>query len=122
MTPDIRIDARFGTRAEQSASRKECCRIDQNPGDERDQDTLKTEYGKRAIKAALVSSDAWAQLFMQLAYALLLYARGWMRQGGTYESAMTRRVFKGRTDVVRVIWSECTGCRKWGGCGSAYVR
>ena len=67
---------------------------------------VKTAYGKRAIKAAQVSPDAWAQLLMQLAYARLLHARGWKRQGGTYESAMTRRFFKGRTEVIRVLTSE----------------
>jgi len=67
---------------------------------------IKTGYGKRAIKAAQVSPDAWAQLLVQLAYARLLHARGWKRQGGTYESATTRRFFKGRTEVVRVVTSE----------------
>ena len=67
---------------------------------------IKTWYGKRAIKAAGVSPDAWAQLLIQLAYARLLHARGWKRQGGTYESATTRRFFKGRTEVVRVVTNE----------------
>ena len=67
---------------------------------------VKTGYGKRAIKAARVSPDAWAQLLIQLAYARLLHARGWTRQGGTYESATTRRFFKGRTEVVRVVTNE----------------
>jgi len=67
---------------------------------------VKTGYGKGAIKAARVSPDAWAQLLVQLAYARLLHARGWKRQGGTYESATTRRFFKGRTEVVRVVTSE----------------
>ena len=67
---------------------------------------IKTGYGKLAIKAARVSPDAWAQLLVQLAYARLLHARGWERQGGTYESATTRRFFKGRTEVVRVVTNE----------------
>jgi carnitine O-acetyltransferase len=67
---------------------------------------VKTVYGKRAIKAARVSPDAWAQLLIQLAYARLLHTRGWKRQGGTYESATTRRFFKGRTEVVRVVTNE----------------
>jgi carnitine O-acetyltransferase len=67
---------------------------------------IKIGYGKRAIKAARVSPDAWAQLLVQLAYARLLHARGEKRQGGTYESATTRRFFKGRTEVVRVVTSE----------------
>jgi len=67
---------------------------------------VKTWYGKRAIKAAGVSPDAWAQLLIQLAYARLLHAREWKRQGGTYESATTRRFFKGRTEVVRVVTNE----------------
>ncbi|KAH9004490.1 acyltransferase ChoActase/COT/CPT [Lactarius hatsudake] len=66
----------------------------------------KTGYGKRAIKAARVSPDAWAQLLVQLAYARLLRARGEKRQGGTYESATTRRFYKGRTEVIRVVTSE----------------
>jgi carnitine O-acetyltransferase len=67
---------------------------------------IKTGYGRRAIKGARVSPDAWAQLLVQLAYARLLHARGWKRQGGTYESATTRRFFKGRTEVVRTVTSE----------------
>lgn len=67
---------------------------------------IKTAYGKSAIKAARVSPDAWAQLLVQLAYARLLHARGEKRQGGTYESATTRRFFKGRTEVIRVVTSE----------------
>jgi carnitine O-acetyltransferase len=67
---------------------------------------VKTNYGKRAIKSAGVSPDAWAQLLVQLAYARLLHVRGEERQGGTYESASTRRFFKGRTEVVRVVTSE----------------
>ncbi|KAI0306076.1 carnitine acetyl transferase [Multifurca ochricompacta] len=67
---------------------------------------IKTGYGKRAVKAARVSPDAWAQLLIQLAYARLLHARGEKRQGGTYESATTRKFFKGRTEVVRVVTSE----------------
>jgi carnitine O-acetyltransferase len=67
---------------------------------------VKSGYGKRAIKAARVSPDAWAQLLIQLAYARLLHAQGWKRQGGTYESATTRRFFKGRTEVVRVVTNE----------------
>jgi carnitine O-acetyltransferase len=67
---------------------------------------VKTGYGKQAIKAARASPDAWAQLLIQLAYARLLRARGWKREGGTYESATTRRFFKGRTEVVRVVTSE----------------
>ena len=68
---------------------------------------IKTGYGKRAIKAARVSPDAWAQLLIQLAYARFLRGRGWThRQGGTYESATTRRFFKGRTEVIRVVTSE----------------
>jgi len=35
-----------------------------------------------------------------------LHARGEKRQGGTYESATTRRFFKGRTEVIRVVTSE----------------
>ena len=66
----------------------------------------KTGYGKRAIKAARVSPDAWAQLLVQLAYARLLHARGEKRHGGTYESATTRRFFKGRTEVIRVVTNE----------------
>jgi len=67
---------------------------------------IKTGYGKLAVKAARVSPDAWAQLLIQLAYARLLRSRGWKRQGATYESATTRRFFKGRTEVVRVVTSE----------------
>jgi carnitine O-acetyltransferase len=67
---------------------------------------IKTGYGKQAVKAARVSPDAWAQLLIQLAYARHLRSRRWKRQGATYESATTRRFFKGRTEVVRVVTSE----------------
>ncbi len=67
---------------------------------------VKTGYGKSAIKKARVSPDAWAQLLVQLAYARVLRAKGEKRQGGTYESATTRRFFKGRTEVIRVVTSE----------------
>jgi len=67
---------------------------------------IQTGYGKRAVKAARVSPDAWAQLLVQLAYARLLRERGWKRPGGTYESATTRRYLKGRTEVVRVVTNE----------------
>jgi len=67
---------------------------------------IQTRYGKRAVKSARVSPDAWAQLLVQLAYARLLRKRGWKRPGGTYESATTRRYLKGRTEVVRVVTSE----------------
>ena len=67
---------------------------------------IKTGYGKRTIKAARASPDAWVQLLVQLAYAQLLHTRGWKRQGGPYESATTRRFFKGRTEVVRVVTNE----------------
>ena len=67
---------------------------------------IKTGYGKRAIKSARLSPDAWAQFLIQLVYARLLHTRGWKRQGGTYESATTRRFFKGRTEGVRVVTNE----------------
>jgi len=67
---------------------------------------VKTGYGKQVIKAARVSPDAWGQLLVQLAYARLLRLRRWQRQGGTYESATTRRFFKGRTEVIRGVTSE----------------
>ncbi|SRR6266478_4554791 len=67
---------------------------------------IKTGYDKRAIKAALVLPDACAWLLVQLAYAQLLHTRGRKRQGGTYESATTRRFFKGRTEVVRAVTRE----------------
>ncbi|OSX64457.1 hypothetical protein POSPLADRAFT_1055072 [Postia placenta MAD-698-R-SB12] len=67
---------------------------------------VRTSYGKRAIKAFGVSPDSWAQLVVQLAYERLLRARGERRSGGTYESASTRRFFKGRTEVIRVVSTE----------------
>ncbi|KAI0251797.1 carnitine acetyl transferase [Lactifluus subvellereus] len=67
---------------------------------------VKTGYGKLAIKAARASPDAWAQILVQLAYARLVRSSKKRRQGGTYESATTRRYFKGRTEVVRVVTSE----------------
>jgi len=67
---------------------------------------IQTRYGKRAVKSARVSPDAWVQLLVQLAYARLLGKRGRKRPGGAYESATTRRYLKGRTEVVRVVTSE----------------
>ncbi|SRR6266478_2430865 len=64
---------------------------------------IKTRYGKRAIKAARVSPDAWAQLLVQPECARLLHARGWKPHGVTYESATMGQFFKGRTKVVYVV-------------------
>jgi len=52
-----------------------------------------------------VSPEAWAQLPVPLAYAWLLYARGWKHRCRTYEGA-TRRVFKGHTEVVHIVTRE----------------
>jgi len=65
-----------------------------------------TSYGKAAIKKFGVSPDSWAQMIIQLAYARLLAANGQKRNGGTYESATTRKFYKGRTEVIRVVSSE----------------
>jgi len=55
------------------------------------------------------SSSAPEQLQWTLGSELeqsLLRSRGWQRQGGTYESATTRRFFKGQTGFVRVVTRE----------------
>jgi carnitine O-acetyltransferase len=65
-----------------------------------------TSYGKAAIKKFGVSPDSWAQMIIQLAYARLLKSTGQKRNGGTYESASTRKFYKGRTEVIRVVSSE----------------
>lgn len=65
-----------------------------------------TKYGKAAIKTFQTSPDSWAQMIIQLAYARLLRSLGQKRQGGTYESCTTRKFYKGRTEVIRVISSE----------------
>lgn len=65
-----------------------------------------TKYGKAAIKKFQTSPDSWAQMVIQLAYARLLRSLGRLRQGGTYESAATRRFYKGRTEVIRSVSSE----------------
>ena len=65
-----------------------------------------TKYGKAAIKKFQTSPDSWAQMIIQLAYARLLRSLGQKRQGGTYESCATRRFYKGRTEVIRVVSSE----------------
>lgn len=65
-----------------------------------------TKYGKAAIKKFQTSPDSWAQMIIQLAYARLLRSLGQQRQGGTYESAATRRFYKGRTEVIRSVSSE----------------
>jgi len=65
-----------------------------------------TKYGKAAIKKFQTSPDSWAQMIIQLAYARLLRSLGQRRQGGTYESAATRKFYKGRTEVIRTVSSE----------------
>lgn len=65
-----------------------------------------TKYGKAAIKKFQTSPDSWAQMIIQLAYARLLRSLDQKRQGGTYESATTRRFYKGRTEVIRTVSSE----------------
>jgi carnitine O-acetyltransferase len=65
-----------------------------------------TSYGKAAIKQFGVSPDSWAQMIIQIAYARLLDSLGQKRNGGTYESATTRKFLKGRTEVIRVVSSQ----------------
>ncbi|KAI0730695.1 carnitine acetyl transferase [Earliella scabrosa] len=67
---------------------------------------VRTPYGKAAVKAFGVSPDGWTQMIIQLAYARLLRAKGWKRQGGTYEAASTRKFLKGRTEAIRVVSAE----------------
>ncbi|THH05513.1 hypothetical protein EW145_g4738 [Phellinidium pouzarii] len=74
--------------------------------DEQELSVLCTPYGKSSIKRFGVAPDAWAQMLVQLAYARLLTARGWTRQGATYEAASTRRFLKGRTETIRVVTTE----------------
>jgi carnitine O-acetyltransferase len=65
-----------------------------------------TSYGKAAIKNFGFSPDSWAQMIIQVAYGRLLKSLGQKRNGGTYESASTRKFYKGRTEVIRVVSSE----------------
>ncbi|KAF5382849.1 hypothetical protein D9757_007296 [Collybiopsis confluens] len=51
-----------------------------------------TSYGKDEIKKFGVSPDFWAQMIVQLAYQRTM---GGKRKGGTYESATTRKFYKG---------------------------
>ncbi|KAL4062557.1 acyltransferase ChoActase/COT/CPT [Scleroderma citrinum] len=72
---------------------------------------VRTEYGKRAIKAFGVGPDGWAQLVIQLAYARLASREapnGKMTEWpvGAYEAATTRRFYKGRTETIRVVTNE----------------
>lgn len=67
---------------------------------------VRTPYGKAAVKTFGVSPDGWTQMIIQLAYARLLRAKGWKRQGGTYEAASTRKFLKGRTEAIRVVSAE----------------
>lgn len=69
-------------------------------------DVVRTPYGKAAIKQFGVSPDSWAQMVVQLAYTRLLARSRTKRRGGTYEAAMTRRFYKGRTEAIRVVTSE----------------
>ena len=59
-----------------------------------------------AVKAFGVSPDGWTQMIIQLAYARLLRAKGWKRNGGTYEAASVRKFLKGRTEAIRVVSAE----------------
>lgn len=63
-----------------------------------------TRYGKAAIKAFKVSPDSWAQMVIQLAYRRLVGNEN--RKGGTYEASSTRKFYKGRTEVIRVVTSN----------------
>ncbi len=63
-----------------------------------------TQYGKAAIKKFGVSPDSWAQMIVQLAFRRFLGEK--KRYGGTYEAATTRKYYKGRTEVIRVVTSE----------------
>ena len=65
-----------------------------------------TKYGKAAIKRFQTSPDSWAQMIIQLAYARLLRTLSQKRRGSTYESATTRKFYKGRTEVIRTVSSE----------------
>ena len=74
---------------------------------------VRTSYGKAAIKAFGVGPDGWAQMILQVAYARLAE-----RFGGenspvapwpvcTFEIAMARKFYKGRTERLRVVTEEC---------------
>ena len=67
---------------------------------------VRTPYGKAAVKTFGVSPDGWTQMIVQLAYARLLRAKGWKRQGGTYEAASVRKFLKGRTEAIRVVSAQ----------------
>ncbi len=67
---------------------------------------VRTPYGKAAVKSFGVSPDGWTQMIIQLAYARLVRAKGWKRQGGTYEAASTRKFLKGRTEAIRIVSAE----------------
>ena len=63
-----------------------------------------TSYGKAAIKTFAVSPDSWTQMIIHLAYKRVLGNS--KRNGATYESASTRKFYKGRTETIRVVTSE----------------
>ena len=74
---------------------------------------IRTSYGKAAIKAFGVGPDGWVQMILQVAYARLAE-----RFGGenspvapwpvcTFEVAMTRTFYKGRSETFRVVTEEC---------------
>lgn len=65
---------------------------------------LLVPYGKAAIKNFGFSPDSWAQMIIQLAYQRLMGDT--KRTGGTYEAATTRKFYKGRTEVIRVVTDE----------------
>ena len=69
-----------------------------------------TSYGKAAIKNFGVSPDSWAQMIIHLAYKRLIGDN--KRNGGTYESASTRKFYKGRTETIRVVTSEADAWAK----------
>ncbi|TFL05165.1 carnitine acetyl transferase [Pterulicium gracile] len=63
-----------------------------------------TSYGKAAIKQFKVSPDSWAQMTIQLAHRRLFPNAD--QERSTYESASTRKFFKGRTETIRVLSAE----------------
>ena len=74
---------------------------------------VRTSYGKAAIKAFGVGPDGWAQMIVQVAYARLAERFG--GENGpvapwpvcTFEIAMTRTFYKGRSERLRVVTEEC---------------
>ena len=96
------MDVRFEALAGHCTCGERCGGAYRVPGDERGQDWVwkTSDQGCTRIVRCMRPAAGAACICKAPALAWLTAA------GGTYESATTRRFFKGRTEVIRVVTSE----------------